>query len=361
MYLGKKGATFRIISVTMIFFFALSLVLPRGALAARNNAGGGEVAEFDFGKFALGSAVGVASSALGSAIGSGLGTLLDPGKDLAGVALEPSFMRGFTDSISNLSGVGSWTTNFVNNAAIGQVEYAIGMMGSYSGWDPKTTILVSSITGGIAGGGLNPGGFGSSIASRASGGAVTQTLGASINAFEGMGLGLIEGAVEGAILMSAADKKGNVEPWAGALAGLAGNLVKGSLVGGLSPTGEFSFGNIGGFKWDNAARGALNTTLKSIPSAGVSMGVQYITKNMDKQDAYIIRNAFSGLNYIVNTPTNYIVDRYIREPPKQQPVGLIINNQVLQLKQNLGSIPGTQSYNKPNIGTLNYDYIEKKR
>ncbi|MHB8154803.1 MAG: hypothetical protein ACYDFR_01975 [Candidatus Omnitrophota bacterium] len=295
MYLSKlKGQTFRFIPVSLIFFIMISFAFPKDSLAYRSRDGGGDIVEFDFGKWAAGAAIGMVSSAVGSAIASGLGNILSSGT---------GFTDGFTGSFSSLSGIDSWGTNLVNSTAVGQVQNAVGMTGSYYGWDPRSTLLISSIAGGVVGGGLNPGHFGSGVA---------QTVNGSIGVLNGMGIGLIEGSVEGAILMSAADKKGRVDPLTGALANLAGSLVTGSLSGGLTgPTGEFSFANIGDFNFSGAAQRGLTTALRSIPSAAVSLGVQSITKNMDKQDAAMIKSAFSGAYYIVNTPTNYLVDKKI--------------------------------------------------
>ncbi len=343
MYLSKKGLTFRILSATLIFSFAISFILPKNVLAGRSNAGGGEIAEFDAGKWVLGNAVGIASSAVGGAFASWITGAFSTTEGVTALG-------NLTESLSKLSELGSWVNNFAVNTAVGQVQYATGMLGQYSGWDPGSTILVSSILGGVTAGGLSPGHFGSSIGSMASGGAVTQTLGASIGALEGMGIGLIEGSLEGAILMSAADKKGRIEPWAGALAGLAGNLVTGSLVGGLSgPKGdEFSFANIGNFNLAGAAQGGLRTTLRSIPSAGLNIGVQSITKGMDQQDAYIIRNAFSGLYYPINAYTNYLVDDKIMKSLFKQPqANLITGNPARQFQQTLSSYPAIPKYNQP--------------
>ncbi len=315
MYLSKpKGLTFRLISVSLIFFFMISFAFPKDSLAYRSKDGGGDIVEFDFGKWTAGAAVGVVSSTLGSAFISGLGGSLGWSTD-----------GGFMESLSSLKGADTWATNFVNSTAVGQVQNAVGMMGSYNGWDPRSTILISSIAGGVVGGGLNPGHFGSSVGS---GLGVSQTLGAGMmNTLEGMGIGLIEGSVEGAILMSAADKKGHIEPLTGTLANLAGSLVTGSLVGGLSgPTGEFSFANIGDFNLAGAAKGGLRTTLRSIPSAGLSIGVQSITRSMDKQDAAIIKSAFSGVYYLVNAPTVYLVDKKIIPSLFEQQQNIPITN-----------------------------------
>ena len=56
------------------------------------------------------------------------------------------------------------------------------------------------------------------------------------------------------------------------------------------------------------------------------MGVQSITKGMDKQDAYIIKNAFSGLYYMVNVPTGYAVDKKIFPAIFGGPPGIPISN-----------------------------------
>lgn len=299
MLTKPKGVTFRIIAASLAFFFMISFVFPKESLAYRSRDGGGELAEFDFGKWALGTAAGVVSSTIGSAVISGVGGSL--GWTSGG---------GFMESLSSLKGADTWATNFVNSTAVGQVQNAIGMMGNYYGWDPGSTIFISSIAGGVVGGGLSPGHFGSSLGS---GLGVSQTIGAGMmNTLEGMGIGLVEGTIEGAILMSAADKKGRIDPIIGNVANLTGSLVTGGLVGGLTgPTGEFSFGNMGDFNLARAGQEAMRVTLRSIPSAGLSMGVQSITRSMDKQDAYIIKNAFSGAYYMVNVPTGYLVDSKI--------------------------------------------------
>ncbi|MDD5691717.1 MAG: hypothetical protein PHP10_00910 [Candidatus Omnitrophica bacterium] len=293
-----RGLTFRLISASLIFFFAVSFTFPKESLAYRSRDGGGEIAEFDFGKWALGTAAGVVSSTLGSAIISGVGGSL-------GWTPGGSFM----ESLSSLKGADTWASNFVNSTAVGQVQNAIGMMGNYYGWDPGSTIFLSSVAGGVVGGGLAPGHFGSSLGS---GVGVSQSFNGSLNWLKGVGIGLVEGSVEGAILMSAADKKGRIDPIIGNVANLTGSLVTGGLVGGLTgPTGEFSFGNMGDFNLAKAGQEAMRVTLRSIPSAGLSMGVQSITRSMDKQDAYIIKNAFSGAYYMINVPTGYLVDSKI--------------------------------------------------
>jgi hypothetical protein len=296
MYIADKRRkkVFRVFSVCIVLFLTFSFVFPKESLAYRSRDGGGDIVNFDFGKWAASAAIGMVSSAVGSAIASGFGNVLSTGA---------GFTDGFAGSFSSLSGIDSWGTNFVNSTAVGQAQNAVGMAGSYYGWDPRSTIFISSIAGGIVGGGLNPGNFGSGVA---------QSVNGAIGTLNGMGIGLVEGSLEGAILMSAADKKGRVDPLAGALANLAGSLVTGSLSGGLTgPTGEFSFSNIGDFNFANAVQRGLGTALRNIPSAGVNYGVQSITKNMDKQDAAMIKSAFLGVNYIVNTPTNYLVEKKV--------------------------------------------------
>ncbi|MFA4853979.1 MAG: hypothetical protein WC616_01330 [Candidatus Omnitrophota bacterium] len=347
-----RGLTFRLISVSLTFFLMISFAFPKESLAYRSRDGGGDIVEFDFGKWALGTAAGVVSSTLGSAIVSGLGGSLGWSTD-----------GGFMESLSSLKGADTWATNFVNSTAVGQVQNAVGMMGSYYGWDPRSTIFISSIAGGVVGGGLSPGHFGSSVGS---GLGVSQTIGAGMmNTLEGMGIGLIEGSVEGAILMSAADKKGRVDPLIGNLANLTGSLVTGALVGGLSgPTGDFSFANIGNFDLANAAQSGLRTALRSLPSAGLSMGVQSITRGMDKQDAAIIKNAFSGAYYLVNAPTGYLVDKKIIPSLFEQQQNIpITNTQSPLLKQALdpnSRIPLTQSYGQVNWEKSYKDYSKRQ-
>jgi len=375
-----KGLIFRLISAFLIFFFMASFVFPKESLAYRSRDGGGEIAEFDFGKWALGTAAGMVSSALGSAVASGLKSAYDFGS-ISAFMSPASFLSegqlyqgGFIESISSLSGVNTWATNFVNSAAVGQVQNAVGAVGSYYGWNPGSTILISSIAGGIVGGGLAPGHFGSSLGS---GVGVSQIFNgaSSISAFEGMGIGLLEGALEGAILMSAADKKGRIDPIMGNVANLTGSLLTGVLVGGLtsqeidyfkeppSKFGVFSFGNAGNFDFSQAAQSGMRAVLRSLPSAGLSIGVQSITRGMDKQDAYIVKNAFSGAYYMVNMPTGYLVDKAIipamfgKEPTTQ-----IKYMESPLLKQTIDQnpkVPTTQNYNQINEQKYNKSYLKQ--
>ncbi|MDD4907908.1 MAG: hypothetical protein PHJ00_02495 [Candidatus Omnitrophica bacterium] len=311
-----KGVTSRIIAVSLIFFFMTSFAFPKESLAYRSRDGGGEIAEFDFGKWAAGTAIGLVSSGIGSALASGItsgiGSALG---NASGGTGYPSFMDSVVDSLSSLKGVDSWATNFVNSTAVGQTQNAIGMMGNYYGWDPGSTILLSSIAGGVVGGGLAPGHFGSSLGS---GVGVSQSFNGSLNALSGMGIGLVEGTIEGAILMSSMRSehgKGYVDPIMGNIANLAGSLATGALVGGLTKANEFSFANIGDFNFSRAGQDVVGAALRSIPSAGISMGVQSLTSgNMDTQDSYIIKNAFSGLYYMVNMPTNFMVSEKVMRP-----------------------------------------------
>lgn len=326
-----KGLTFRLISVIMAFFFMTSFVFPKMAMAYRSNDGGGDLVEFDFGKWAAGTAIGMVSSALGSALISGLGSAFssNPNATFLGSFTDSLGLNGFMenstsglpDSVIRDMGItkfsqptwfNSWGTNLVNSAAVGQVQSAIGAMGSYYGWDPRSTIFISSIAGGVVGGGLAPGHFGSSFGS---GLGISQTLGSSISTLEGMGIGLVEGTVEGGILMASMRTehgRGRIDPKMGILANLAGGLTTGALVGGLTGSaGDFGFSNIGDFNLSRAGQQALRVTLRSIPSSALSLGVQSITRGMDKQDAYMVKNAFSGAYHMVNVPTGYLVEKQI--------------------------------------------------
>ncbi|MFA5145731.1 MAG: hypothetical protein WC723_07050 [Candidatus Omnitrophota bacterium] len=338
----KRGKVFKVLSACVLFFFVLSFIVPRESLAYRSRDGGGDLVEFDFGKWAAGTAIGLVSSAVGGAIASGIGGALSS---------SSTFGSGFMGSISNFSSFNSWGTNLVNSTAVGQVQNAVGTMGNYYGWDPGSTILISSIAGGVVGGGLSPGHYGSSFGS---GLGVAQNIngaiGSTISAFEGMGIGLVEGSIEGAILMSGADEKGNVDPLTSTLANLTGSLVTGGLVGGLSSSSEgFSFSNIGSFDLSRVSQGlqgAAVTALRSIPSSLVSYGVLSITKNMvDKQDVAMIKNAFSGLYYVVNTPTNYAVDKAMSSMFVNQQTNQNISNLQSQL-QSLPSYPATKNYDQ---------------
>ena len=118
---------------------------------------------------------------------------------------------------------------------------------------------------GAVGGGLNPAG----------------SLGSSIMS------GTIAGTTEGVILANNVDSNGRINPWVSAAAGLTG-----SFAGGVASSG-MAGGNFG----KAFTHGAVKA-FSAIPSELIGVGVNHITKDMDKQDAFMVRQAFSGLKPI---------------------------------------------------------------
>jgi len=358
---GKGG---NLVSLILIFCLFLQPV----AFAARSSAGGGKVAKFDVGKWAIGTGIGLASMGVGNAVSNAV----------------------FTDATlaTNLRGLGTfstWGNNYAIIAGTNQVGRAVGAMGTYYGWNPKSTIFVSSLATGMASGGINPGQFGSE-------GVLTNSV---VGLKNGIALGAISGSIEGGILSGLADKKGQLPIWAGPAAGMAGNFATGYVVNGFS-TGlstskdnmgyvdtekafqtyrasqkntvgplesknmfterrlapyieangipqdlwvpvegvgipvEFSFKNkfttgqknliysqgsysrpmpIGVATHSTFRNSFIGGVVKSIPASVLSFGVQSMVKNKDWQDAYIVKQAFTGVYPVVN----YTTDDWLRK------------------------------------------------
>jgi len=272
----------KLFSCFIIFFLIFTFSLQPVSFA--RHSGGGKMAKFNVGKWAAGTAIGLGSFAIGSAVSAGI----------------TSGTQGFSNSLTNLSSLSTWANNYNTMVALTQVGRAVGTMGQHYGWDPKATLFASSLVQGIAGGGINPAGYG-----------VSGTL-------NGMAIGGINGTVSGGVSAALANSKGELAPWAGMISGLAGGFASGFVISGFSvgdgmtmrqnsisgqlniqSKGSFSFGNK--FNFGNALGGAVQGTISSIPSRLVSMGVGSITKNMDDpQDSYIVRQAFSGVYPVVN-------------------------------------------------------------
>src|SRR3990167_7718549 len=76
-----KRPIFKIICLGLSFVFVFSQIFPSPAWAARSKAGGGELAEFDFGDFALSAGMSLGSMALGAAFNAGLSSLFGAAAD----------------------------------------------------------------------------------------------------------------------------------------------------------------------------------------------------------------------------------------------------------------------------------------
>jgi len=232
----KRTRNYKIIAAGLACVFALSFSMPAGALAYRSDSGGGDTQEFSIGKFALGTAIGMASSFAGSALssGSGLGSLV-----------------GNTSSFSMGSAFTSWGTGYASSLGTGQLQRAMYAMGNYYGWSGQSKMLAGTMASSI----------GSGLISSAGSGSLT-----------GLGSGVAEGLVKGGILMLGSNTKGEYDPWVGFAAGLAGDVAGGAVTGG-SITGNL---------------------LQSIPSNLISVAQSSATEGKDMMDRYIINQAFTG-------------------------------------------------------------------
>lgn len=253
------------------------------AFAARHAAGGGDMAKFNAGKFAVGTGIGLASFTVGSALAGGISSGMQGGSFSAGIAATKPLAFS------------TWATNYSVMTTTGQLGRAVGNMGNYYGWNPKATLAISSALQGVVGGGMNPAAYGTS------------------SVLNGMALGGINGSVQGAVLAATANKRGVVQPWAGAVAGIAGGFASGFVSGALTPTnGNFSFGNK--FNAGAGFKAAATSTIQSLPSQAISVGVGYIAQNSkNPQDRYMIQQAFSGVYPMVNAVTNPVSVTNVRQ------------------------------------------------
>lgn len=298
----KKKLIFGILVIFLCLTFSFKQVAFASGLG-RSAAGGGEMAEFNFGQWAAAQGIGIASFFIGSAIGSAIET--------------GSFAQGFSNTFAMgnealSAGTGFYGT-FTTFAVAQNIGLATGQLGSAlsnSGMDPRAAIFLSSVLGGAISGGLNPGGvLGIGFNSAVDAGVYTAQ-----GVLSGMALGAVQGAVSGGILAALADDKGQTPFWAGPVASLAGGFATNLLVGGFSPTvtagnGEtaiatasFSFGN--NFSFDNALSYSMKNLVNSIPLTALHIGINAFTQDMKPGDRMIWQAAFSGLDPIVGALTN---------------------------------------------------------
>jgi hypothetical protein len=120
-----KGRFFKITSIFLIFIFIFS---NKPVWAARSNAGGGKIAKFDWGQFALNVGINLGTMALGSIAQGGISSL------------------SFTNILHGYS-------TFVATSEVGG---AVGAIGSYRECKPAFTFLISTIATSAISSFLNP-------------------------------------------------------------------------------------------------------------------------------------------------------------------------------------------------------------
>lgn len=318
MRIYKNNLFFKIVLLMLMFFS------PQQLMAARPNAGGGDIEEFDTGKFITSTVISLGSLYVGNAISSGMnassvgakgygiaGNFVGVGKE--GVA---TFGQGFSNSLSGLGSLSGFANNLSTTIVLQQVGSAVGAIGSYYDWNPKTTLFVSSVAQSMAGGMMDTN---SAFSVQGPGGTL---IGGQLAVNDGLltraMLGATKGAIEGGILTAFADSKGNVSPWVGPLANLTGSFGTGMVAGGLtSDKGKFSWNNINNFNWEKGFSQGISRAEHSIPNIGVQLGVNYATEGMKRQDADIVRGAFLGAYPVANALANLHLPKEI-DYSKQQ-------------------------------------------
>lgn len=295
------------LSGLMVIVLCLTFILPRQALAARSHAGGGELAEMNWGMWAATQVMSIGASFVGNSV--------------AGELFGGQGFSGYFDMSNNalLSGSGFFG-QMANFTVMHNIGFATGELSAAcmnSGMDPRAALFASSLLGGIVGGALNPGSalginFTNSIdvSTTVVGG---QTVWASAGLYStsgilnGMALGAVEGAVKGAVLAGLADEKGKLPFWAGPVAGLAGNFASNLLVGGFSQsmldprtgndavfTRTFSFGNTPDLS--QAFTYSMQQLIRDLPSTAWSIGVNAITEDMKPQERQLVQSALGFFN-----------------------------------------------------------------
>jgi len=299
----KKKRT-RVLVALLLAFVLYAQISPHIALA--RSSGGGDSAKFDTGKFAVSVGIALASAYIGAAIADGINASATGGGFFAGGGLNPATggtYAGFSGAILDVGNLGAWANSYSSMFALSQVGAAVSMMGQQQKWDTSQTVFVSSMVTGAVGGGLNPAG----------------SLGSSILS------GTIAGTTEGAILANNIDKDGTIKPWVNAAAGMAGAFTGGiasAYTAKVIPTdiSSKSFHMTKNFG-EAFTHGAVKA-FSAIPSELIGMGVSNITKDMDKQDAFMVRQAFSGLYPIVGSGYKYMIRNPILRSPILKGMGL---------------------------------------
>jgi len=126
--------------VVLILAFAIHFQISPYVAFARES-GGGNLAKFDSGKFALNVGISVASTVAFAYVGNSLGSLLGSGKNAA------------TQSTPLLAQMGNGYSTYF---AASQVGGAVGNAGAYYKWSPRTTYAIQTIATAATAGALNP-------------------------------------------------------------------------------------------------------------------------------------------------------------------------------------------------------------
>ncbi|MFH1519353.1 MAG: hypothetical protein ABIE75_02140 [Candidatus Omnitrophota bacterium] len=366
----RKKSTKILLSLLTIFTLQAQ-VLSHRALARPS--GGGELQKFDTGQFALSVGIGLASSTAGNILSSGIDAslngadFLDGGitKELVGGAEVKNFTdslgsftsatkiiggsvqttayAGFKGALANYGGLGTWMSNFNSMAAFNQLGSGINMVGQAQKWGVPTTVFVSSVAQGVVGGLLNPSGTlevsPAKLEEQIEGNALNitgqglpfgtldglkvgvhfsgwdKTMMSAVpnytfsNALKSAAVGAVSGITEGAILANNVDRKGNIEPWISGAAGVTGSLAGGIVSAGIDEVIPNSHLHKANTLEEAFIHGTVNL-ISSVPSGIISAGVSSITKDMDKQDAFMVRQSFSGLYPIAGS----VYTHTIKEP-----------------------------------------------
>jgi hypothetical protein len=162
----KENIFFKITGIYLICALVFCFVLPKEALAARSNAGGGDTTLWSWEDFALTVFFSLAGTVIGGAISSALG--------------DSSFYTTLAKNINYDNLVKGYTTY----VAASQVGGAVGAAGTYYDWDRNVTYVASAAAIGATAGFLNP--------SLALGEKWIQA--SALNVLKGAGLGAIAGA-----------------------------------------------------------------------------------------------------------------------------------------------------------------------
>jgi hypothetical protein len=337
----KKGFTFKIISVGMIFFFFWSYLISSApyAFAARSRAGGGKLAKFSWGSFAMSAGMSVGSAIVSGALSSALkGTGISAGGLWSKVTGNINTAVGSMPKNLVLQGVPSWANTALGSGAIqnipsvaqvaansgilgslgnyfsslgslknvasiaisgyttfmatSQAGRAVAMAGAYYDWKPSSVFLLSNVVSGAVGGLLNPAiALGDTMPKIPAGDILAQT------AFETSGFNMAKGAFIGSL-------KNFAE--AGVIVAIDGGRInEGKPPGALAQIGGLGAGVAAG----NFARGLVNPETWH----NVSKGIFKAEPNRKMEDYKLTSQAASNLG------DTYLADEFAQKANKQQP------------------------------------------
>ena len=284
--LKAKVITALISALVIGFSFPSSDVLAR-------DSGGGKVAEFDWGDFAINTGIQIGTAVIAGGLSGGIDSAA---AGSAGYASD--FGSGFMGGLG--SGLGNWAGSYGGGHAATQASNMIGRIGQNQEWDPRMTNFASTALSSMVDGGLSG---------------------------DNLAIAGTKGVIAGGVIAAGTNDDGTVDSWAPAVGNFAGNIGGNFLAGGFTaatqqpsntlavktgadgdytsgmvasqPDYTFSFGN--GFDFGNAFSAAGQTAFSksNILGTAVDLGFDYLAA--DYEYGSPAHSLVSGAGSLVST------------------------------------------------------------